>query len=179
MRTFGSLLDETLEAWKWTRAGLIDEVENIPAGQFDFRLTPETRSVREIVQHILEVALMMTGELTRPDTDFHREPWPDLLDRYASHVARVRTKKQLLELLRSSFRESERKFRACGEVFMLQLITRFDGKKGTRLAWLNHGIGHEMYHTGQLTGYVRAMGQVPALTRKIEAWSGVENERGT
>ena len=39
---------------------------NIPADQFDFKPTPRVRSVRELAQHILEVAMMMTGYLTRP-----------------------------------------------------------------------------------------------------------------
>lgn len=167
-KIFNSLLDEALESWRWTRQSLVDEADNIPAGQFDFRLGPKTRSVAEIIQHTLEVALMMTGELCRPDTNFHREPWPKLLRRYAAHVSEVRAKKQLLALLRSSLRDNEKRFRQCGEVMMLQLITRFDGKPGTRLAWLHHGIGHEMYHTGQLTAYERALGIVPALTQKIE-----------
>ncbi len=168
MKTFHSLLDETLEAWQYAREGLIDELENIPASKFSFRLTPETRSVAEVAQHILELAFVMTGELCRPDTDFHREPWPKLVDRYASRVSKARTKKQLLELLRSSFKESERKFRSCGELMMMQLIARFDRRLGTRLDWLHHGISHEMYHTGQLTAYERALGKTPALTQKIE-----------
>ena len=168
MKNFHSLLDEILEAWQYARQGLIDEVENIPAARFHFRLTPETRSVTELVQHVLEVALVMSGEFCRPDTDFHRESWSQLLERYAAHVSKARTKKQLLALLHSSFRESEKKFRSFGELMMLQLITRFDGKQGTKLAWLNHGIGHEMYHTGQLTAYERALGKIPALTQKIE-----------
>lgn len=164
---FKSLLDEALEAWLWTRESLIDEVENIPANQFNFRVAPGSRTVAELVQHILEVAIMMAGELCRPDTNFHRKPWPELLDHYASHVKKARTKKQLLELLRSSLKAGEKQFRDFGEVMLLQLITRFDGKQGTRLAWLHHGIGHEMYHTGQLTAYTRALGRVPALTQKI------------
>ncbi len=38
---------------------------------------------------------------------------------------------------------------------MLQLIERFNGARGTRLAWLHQGIAQEMYHRGQLT-FVRA-----------------------
>ena len=48
-----------------------------------------------------------------------------------------------------------------------QFIERFDGKQGTRLAWMNHGIGHEDYHRGQLTTYARLLGLVPALTQLI------------
>ncbi len=58
---------------------------------------------------------------------------------------------------------------------MLQLITRFDGEQGTRLAWLNHGIAQEMYHRGQLVLYQRLMGIEPALTRRIrESWDAQE-----
>ncbi len=168
MEAFNSLLDEALESWQWVRESLIDEVENIPADKFDFSPSPGARTVAEVIRHILEVALMMVGELCRNDTNFHREPWPQLLKRYASHVNDAKTKRELISLLKSSHREGELKFREQGEIFMLQLIKRFDGKPGTRFAWLYHGIGHEMYHTGQLTAYVRALGKVPALTQKIE-----------
>ena len=167
MSHFRSLLEETLEAWSDVRNGLIEELENIPDDRFDFRPTPETRSVAELTQHILEVALMMTGELTRPDTDLRRAPWPELLDLYATHVNQVTSKSPLLDLLSDSFQESERKFLESGELHMLQLIERFDGEKGTRLAWLHHGIAQEMYHRGQIVTYQRLMGIEPALTRKI------------
>lgn len=164
---FPGLLDETLDAWWDVRAGVIDEVRNIPAGRFDFRPTPEVRSVRELVQHILEVAMMMTGELTRPDTNLHRAPWPRLLAMYAKPAWRAKRKAQLLQLLRSQFRDAERKFRTAGEIGMYQLLTRFDGIKGTKFTWWHHGIAQEEYHRGQLTVYERLMGLTPALTQRI------------
>jgi uncharacterized damage-inducible protein DinB len=171
MRAFDSLLDETLEAWSDVRQGLIEEVENIPEDQFDFRPTPDVRSVTEMIQHILEVALMMTGELTRPDTDFRRAPWPELLALYASQVEQANGKAELLALLRSSMVEAEEKFRAAGELELVQFITRFDGRQGTKMAWLHHGIAQEMYHRGQLVTYARLLGIEPALTRRIRAGS--------
>jgi uncharacterized damage-inducible protein DinB len=167
MAQFDSLLEETLEAWSDARRGLIDEVENIPEDRFGFRPTPEVKSVAELVQHILEVAMMMTGELTRTDTDFRRAPWPELLDMYSAPVKDAGNKAALLELLRSSFNEAERRFREVGELHMLQFIVRFDGEQGTRLAWLHHGIEQEMYHRGQLVLYERLLGIEPALTRRI------------
>ena len=41
------------------------------------------------------------------------------------------------------------------------------GKKGTKLAWVHHGLAHEEYHRGQLAVYERLMGIEPALTRMI------------
>lgn len=166
---FNTLLEETLESWRDVRGGLIEEVENIPEDRFDFRPAPQVKSVTELVQHILEVAVMMTGELTRRDTDFRRAPWPDLLRLYAAHVYEAKTKPELLDLLVSSLGEAESKFREAGELHMLQLIERFDGEQGTRLAWLHHGIAQEMYHRGQLAAYARLLGEVPALTQRIES----------
>ena len=171
MDRFTTLLEEVLEAWTDARLGLIDEVKNIPAKQFEFRPTPEVRSVREVVVHILEVAMMMTGELTRADTNFHRRPWPKLLRMYAAQAYRAKTKADVVQLLKSQLKEAEKKFREAGELHMLQRIKRFDGELGTRLAWLHHGIAHEMYHTGQLTVYQRLMGIEPALTKRIRGAS--------
>ncbi len=167
MFVYKNLLEETLEAWEDARQGVIDEVENIPADKFDFRPTPEVRSVKELVVHILEVAMMMTGELTREDTNFQRAEWPELLNLYATEAYRTHSKKDLIKLLKTQLQDGIKKFREAGELHMLQYITRFDGQKGTRLAWLHHGIAQEMYHGGQLTVYERLLGIEPALTRKI------------
>jgi uncharacterized damage-inducible protein DinB len=168
MPGFVSLLDETIEGWWDVRNGLIAEVNNIPAAKFGFRPVPQVRSVREMVQHILEIAMMMTGELTRPDTNLRRAPWPQLLRRYAGPAYRATTKAQLLKLLKSQMQDAERRFRAAGELALFQFHTRFDGKQGTKYAWWHHGIAQEEYHRGQLATYQRLMGIVPALTKRIQ-----------
>jgi uncharacterized damage-inducible protein DinB len=167
MQPDGSLLEETLTSWRDVREGLIEEVLSVPSRELDFRPDQAVRNVRELVQHILEVAMMMTGELTRPDTDFHRAPWPKLLRMHAAPVFRATTRSALVALLRSQMRDAERRFRKAGEIELLQRITYFDGSRGTKLAWLQHGIAHEMYHRGQLTLYERLLGVEPALTRRI------------
>ena len=167
MQIYRNLIEEALEGWTDTREGLIDEVNNVPAGKFEFRPTPEVRNVKEVVVHILEVAMMMTGELTRADTNFRRLPWPRLLRMHAKKAYEAKTKADLIRLLKSQHKQAEKRFLEVGELHMLQLIKRFDGELGTRLAWLHHGIAHEEYHRGQLTVYQRLMGFEPALTRQI------------
>ncbi len=167
-----TLLEEALEAWEDARTGFINEVRIIPARQWDFRPTPEVRSVRELVVHVLEIAMMMTGELTREDTDFRRAPFPKLLKMYAQPAYKAKTRSELMRLLSTQLRDGQKKFRACGELHMLQLITRFDGNKGTRMAWLMHGIDQEMYHRGQMTVYARLLGLEPALTQRIRGFDG-------
>ncbi|HEX9631403.1 MAG TPA: DinB family protein [Gemmatimonadales bacterium] len=162
-----SLLGEALEAWRDARHGVLDEVRNIPAEHFDFRPTPQVRSVREQVVHILEVAMMMVGELTRDDTNFRRAPWPELLAMYAQPAYDATTRDQLLALLESQLADGERAFRARGELALFQFLRRFDGQPGTKFAWLHHGIAQEEYHRAQLALYARLLGLVPALTQKI------------
>jgi uncharacterized damage-inducible protein DinB len=168
MKTF---LEETIEAWQDAREGVIAEVENIPPNRFDFRPADGVRSVSELVLHIMEVSLMMVGELTREDTNFRRAPWPKLLALYTGPIEGKRTKRELLAALKTTLRDGVRKFEGAGELHMLQLIERFDGQKGTRLAWFHHGICQEMYHRGQLATYQRLMGIKPALTKMIEGSS--------
>jgi len=168
MSTKVSFLSESLSSWRQVRSGLVDEVENIRATQFDFRPSPDVRSVRELLQHILEVAYLVTGELTRPDTDFRRAPWPELLEMHAAHVYDAQTKKELVALLDSQIGDAEKRFAAVGEEAMYSLITNFDGSQWTKMQWLHHGIAQEMYHRGQLTLYARLLGVEPALTKKIK-----------
>lgn len=164
-----TLLDETLEAWRDVRHGIVDETRNIPAKRFDFRPAPGVRSVRELVQHILEVSMLMTGELTRPDTDLRRKPWPKLLTMYAAPAYRATTKAELVKLLRSQMRDAERRFREAGELSLYQMMERFDGERGTKFTWLQHGIAQEMYHRGRLTVYARLLGLEPALTKRLRS----------
>ncbi|HEY3204637.1 MAG TPA: DinB family protein [Thermoanaerobaculia bacterium] len=167
MTSYKTLLDETLEAWGFTRRGVIEELRNIPEKELRYKPREESRSVVELVQHIIESGLMMSGELTRGDGDFRRKSYESLLEEYGKGVASKRSKRELLESLRQSHREGDAKFRRAGELHMLQYIRRFDGKMGTRLAWMNHGISHEEYHRGQLALTARLLGRVPALTQRI------------
>ncbi|MEX0879709.1 MAG: DinB family protein [Thermoanaerobaculia bacterium] len=164
---FKTLLEETLEAWDFARSGVVDELRNIPEKEFGFRPREASRTVVELAQHVIESGSMMAGELSRPDGDFRRKSYEALLREYGKGVARNRTKRDLLAAVRKTHRDGQGKLRLAGELHMLQLIRRFDGKMGTRLAWMNHGIAHEEYHRGQLALYARLLGRVPALTRQI------------
>lgn len=162
-----TLLEEALESWGFAREGVIAEIDNLSDRQMKFRPAGESRSVEELVAHILESGAMMAGELSRPDGDFRRKSYEALLRDHSRGIRKQGTRRQLLAALRSSHRDGARKIRDAGEVHMLQQIRRFDGLMGTRLAWMQHGIGHEEYHRGQLAIYARLVGETPALTKRI------------
>jgi uncharacterized damage-inducible protein DinB len=166
-----SLLEEALEAWQYTRDGVIEEIENLSETDLKFRPHAESRTSAEIGLHIVESGLMMAGELTRPDGNFRRKSYPQLLKEHAGTLPSALKKAALVKLLKRTHAEGDKKIRRAGELFMLQRITRFDGEPGTRVAWMNHGISHEDYHRGQIALYARLVGRVPALTQLIRSLS--------
>ena len=168
MKEHTTLLEEALEAWEYTREGVVEEFQSLPEKDLGFRPDEKSRSVIELAQHIVESGTLMIGELTRSDGDFQRKSYEGFLHEYGRGISAKRTKAQLLDALKKTHAEGQRKFREVGELHVLQLIRRFDGKMGSRLAWMHHGISHEEYHRGQLALYVRLLGRVPALTRRIE-----------
>lgn len=162
-----SLLDEALEAWQYTRAGVIEEIDNLSEADLKFRPHAEGRTAAELAIHIVESGLMMAGELTRPDGNFRRKSFPQFIKEYAGDIRQTMKRAELVRLLKRTHAEGDHKIRAAGELLMLQTIIRFDGKQGTRLAWMNHAVSHEEYHRGQLALYARLVGRVPALTKRI------------
>ena len=166
-----TLLEEGLDAWADARQGVRAELENIPAARLAFTPAPGARSGVELVQHIIESALMWTGELTNPAGDFTRQGFPAFIEEYAPRIGRYRTKATLLRQLTETHAKGARQIRDAGELVMLQRIRRFDGELGTRLAWMHHGIAHEEYHRAQLALYSRLMGRTPALTKLIDTAS--------
>ncbi len=161
------LLAEALESWEYVRQGVLAEAEGIPEDRWDFRPHERSRSVSDLVLHILSSGLVMSGELTRADGDFTRQPPPAFTEEYAGDLPADPSPTELKKLLSSALEEGVAKFRAAGAEHMVTDIKRFDGATWKRLTWMYHGVGHEDYHRGQLALYARMMGLVPALTRAI------------
>jgi uncharacterized damage-inducible protein DinB len=169
MMPFQSLLDEALDAWAYTRWSIIREIQNLSEADLKFRPHPESRNIAEIANHIVQSGLMMAGELSRTDGDFQRKSYPELVMEYGRGTKPATKHADILRLLKSTHAEGTKRIRSAGELHMLQLIRRFDGERGSRMAWMNHGISHEEYHRGQIALYARLVGRVPALTQLIYA----------
>lgn len=162
-----NLLDELLEAWRYTRAGVIAEARNLPVRRFDERPAGLQRSPLELVDHIVESGWLMAGELSRPGGDFRRKPYAALLAEHTPAADHARDAAGALETLERSHAEGEKRLRAAGIEHLREPIRQFNGAYASRLSWMHHGIAHEEYHRGQLALYARLFGEIPALTRQI------------
>ena len=159
---------ETIIAlWKDARGGLIKEVERIPEDQFSFRATPDTRSVTEVLQHIIGAQRMLVGETCRPDTNLMRQSFDAHVKEYSVGVSEVTDKNGLLELLRSGMDEAEKSISAYGDK-LNESMMGFTGKPTTKAAFLTFALSHEMYHRGQLTVYQRLLNIEPVLTVRLK-----------
>jgi len=159
-------IESIIESWKEVRNGLIDEANQIPADKFSFQPATDTRSVRQLLQHLVESQKFLVGEACRPDTNLMRGSFADNLKLYAPGVRDVDDKDALLNLLRESMDESASKLIAAGDE-LKNMMKRFDGKEMSKLGFMSFAIAHEMYHRGQITVYERLLGIQPALTTRF------------
>ena len=160
-------VESLIGSWTEVRNGFIEEAGQVPADQFSFRATPETRSVAEIVQHIIETQAVLIGEALRAEPNLLRQSFADHIREYAPEVAPTTDKDSLLALMRSSMDKAAATIRANADK-LGDSIKRFDGREMTKLDFLRFGASHEMYHRGQLTVYERLLNIKPALTTKFE-----------
>jgi uncharacterized damage-inducible protein DinB len=160
-------IESLIDTWTEVRKGFIAEAEQVPADQFSFRATPDTRSVAELLQHIIETQQVLTGEACRAEPNLMRQLFADHIKEYAPDVAATTDKDGLLALMRSSMDKAEATIRA-NEDMLADTIKRFDGREMTKLDFLRFASSHEMYHRGQFTVYERLLNIKPALTAKFE-----------
>lgn len=161
-------IDGLIQGWKEIRAGLIEEVSQIPADQFSFRATPETRSVSELLQHIIESQKTLVGEAARHETNLMRQSLEEHAKEYAPEAAGVTDKNGVLELLRSSMETSEASIRAAADT-LNETGRGLGGRELRKIELVSFAISHEMYHRGQLTVYERLLQVEPALTKRFRA----------
>lgn len=167
-------VDMLVGTWKEFRKGLIAEVEQIPEDKFSFRATPETRTIAEVLQHIVQVQKLLVGEASRTDGNMRRQSFADHVKEYAPEVEGVSDKNGLLELLRSSMEVCEASIRS-NEDLMNGSIGGLDGKPTLKLKVVNFAMSHEMYHRGQLTVYERLLNLEPALTKQFAKMTAQAN----
>jgi len=167
-------VETLLGLWKNARSGFITEVERIPEEQFSFRPSPETRTVAELIQHVVSSQKFFVGETCRPDTNLMRRPFAEHTKSYGEDVDDVTDKSQLIGLLRSSMDNAEQAIRSQADG-LNEMMTGLDGKTMPKIAFLLFGMSHEMYHRGQFTVYERLLNVEPALTEMFRKMAAAAN----
>ena len=159
-------LDQVLDSWKAIREDAALAVEEFPAGELDFRPTPEMDSFRQIARHILNAGDGLTGMMLARETATGQE----FRDRMKAHIRPLADDAGASELaaaLRQSVAERCAQLAAQPAEFFQEMITRhFDLQRLTRMEMLQFVKEHELTHRSQLFVYLRLKGMVPATTRR-------------
>jgi len=160
-------VETVLDSWKAIRQDTAQAVEDMPAGELDFKPVPEVDSFGQIARHILDASHALTGMLLagvdnllegRKTMKQYVRPLPEKLDA-----------KTLAAELRSSVEERCAELARQPAEFFSGLITRFDGQKVTRLEMIQTIKEHELTHRAQMFVYLRLKGIVPVTTRRRQA----------
>jgi len=151
------------------RANTIKIAEDIPEQHYDFKPSPDSRSVARTLAHIAvsadhQIHMHQTGI-----TDVALVNFPQLMQTMGAEEARPRTKAEIIELLRSKGETFASYLETLNDEFLAQPVAMRPGTQPatkSRFEMLLSPKEHEMHHRGQLMLVERILGIVPHTTRQ-------------
>ncbi len=166
------------ESMRTVRKNTIQIAEDIPEEDYNYRPTPESRSVLEILVHI--------ASLSRFDRFLHEEQHLSSLEDFdfgavfkkgEAEEKPVRTKGNVVVLLLTQGDLWCQWVEGLPESLLTEHVRQPGGALRTRFEMLVGTKDHEMHHRGQLMLMERMLGIVPHLTRNRQARQNTSVER--
>lgn len=160
---------ELVNAFRTVRKNTIQVAQDIPEDKYGFVAAPEVRTVARMLTHIaistrISEDLNKKGVTTLVGFDFL-----GLIDKFNAEEAKLRTKTEILELLRTEGDKFAAWLETLTPEFLAETVTDPDGKTlKTRFERLLTAKEHEMHHRAQLMLIERQLGIVPHLTRQFQ-----------
>ena len=148
----GSVAEELQKQWDFVRNTILAVAAAIPEGKYDYRPTPEVRSFREQLVHIVDETLMYTSLAAgkKPDRNF-----PQTLKR----------KDEIRKALAAAYGNGDKLLAGFTDQQLLELVPgRTGGEEQTRMSLLVFNLLDNMDHYGNLVVYMRVNRLVPPRT---------------
>lgn len=160
---------EMAAAFRTVRKNTILIAEDIPEDKYGFVPAPGVKSVAQTLAH-MAISPSIWPELAKEGlTTLVGYDFMPLRERIGAEEAKTRTKKDLLELLRSEGEKHASWLESLTDEFLAVGVIDGDGKTvKTRFERVLGGKEHEMHHRGQLMLVQRMLGITPHLTRQAE-----------
>jgi uncharacterized damage-inducible protein DinB len=162
---------ELAAAFRKVRKNTIQIAQDIPEDKYDFKPSPDSRSIRQTLAHI--------ATLTTFPTMLHGERIPiekidfaEYMQKVGAEEAKPRTKAEIVALLQESGDKFAAMLESLQEPFFAEVITFRAGAEPpsrSRFDLLLAAKEHEMHHRAQLMLMQRMIGIVPHLTREAQA----------
>ena len=144
--------------------------EDIPQEQYEYRPTPDSRSVEEILTHIAMVSRL--DRILHEDehvTTLEGFDFGKLIKRSEGEEKKPQSKAELVDWLRTSGEGWAQWLEGLPEEVLAEEVRQPGGGSKTRFEMILGTKEHEMHHRAQLTVIERLLGIVPHLTRNRQA----------
>ena len=160
---------ELAHAFRTVRKNTIQIAQDIPEDKYDFKPSPDSRSVKQTLAHIATATtfpMMLHGERIPID----KINFMEYFTAVTADEATLQTKDQIIGALKGRGEKFATMLEGLtDETFLAESITFQAGAEPpsrTRFDLLLAAKEHEMHHRGQLMIMERMLGIVPHLTRE-------------
>jgi len=162
---------ELAASFRTVRNNTIAIAEEIPEQRYDFRPSPDTRSVRELLVHIAFIPRLQQQMQADRVTDLATVNFPQMVQGIQAEEAKPRTKAEILALLATERDTYATYLDGLADDFLAERVATPGPQPATksRLEMLLGPKEHEMHHRAQLMLIERMLGIVPHLTRQLQA----------
>lgn len=162
-------LEYLLDSLKTVRQHTAQAVEDMPAGELDFRPTPDMMTFRELARHCHEAGHGLLGMLLSGADDFTGPDFRERIKQFIPSLPADCSQAELAAALRAGMEQRTAELAQQTPEFFAAIITRFDGQRVTRMELVQMVKEHEMTHRSQMFVYLRLKGLVPSTTRQRQA----------
>ncbi|HKM66091.1 MAG TPA: DinB family protein [Candidatus Acidoferrum sp.] len=161
---------EFANAFRTVRKNTIQVAEDIPESSYTFSAAPDVRTVGHMLTHIaISPRIFKEINNTPGLTTLVGFDFLAVRDRFHAEEAKLRTKAEILDLLRSEGDEFASWLETLTPELLAGEITDPDGKTNrSRFERLLGAKEHEMHHRAQLMLIERQLGIVPHITRQFQ-----------
>ena len=168
------------DSMRVVRKNTIAVAQDIPETQYDFRPTPDSRSVRETLLHVASLTLFdfhIHEEQRR--TSMEGFDFPEFFAGLPTNEKRELSKDEILAVLREQGERWSDWVERLPEARAAEFVTLGGAAPGgkSRFEMLIGTKEHEMHHRAQLMVMVRLLGIVPHLTRNRQTAQATASSR--
>jgi uncharacterized damage-inducible protein DinB len=160
---------ELAAAFRTVRKNTIQTAQDIPEDKYNFKPSPESRTVAQTLAHIAcgtNFAQYLHGE--RID-NLAKLNFPEIMQKAAADEAKLRSKSEILTALQANGEKFAAFLESLPESALQDRVAMppgADPASKTRFEMLLSPKEHEMHHRAQLMVIQRMIGVVPHLTRQ-------------
>jgi uncharacterized damage-inducible protein DinB len=162
---------ELAAAFRTVRKNTVQIAEDIPENKYDFKPSPEARTVAQTLAHLAIAPQFYHYVHSNRITDMRTVNFQDVFGPIMAEEQKPRSKAELVELLKTGGETFASFLEGLSESDLGELVAmspQGGGGSKTRFEMLLSPKEHEMHHRAQLMTIQRMLGQVPHLTRQMQ-----------